>query len=72
MASVVTGSPVLLLLWAWCVLDMPAPREPNNTVLGPGRLPHSTQKPDGELNSDLWGDLGEGPEIEVNSSMKHH
>lgn len=72
MVSVITGSPVLLLLWTWSVLDMPVPWEPSKTALGPGCLPHSTQKLDGDLSSELWGDLGEGPETEVNSLMKHH
>lgn len=51
---------------------MPAPQEPNKTALGPGCLLHSTQKLDEELSSEVWGYLGEGPEIEVNSLMKPH
>lgn len=72
MASAVTGSPVLLLLWTCSALDLPVPWEPNETVLGPDRLSHSIQKLDGELSSELWGYLGEGPEIEVNSLMQPH
>lgn len=53
MASVVTGSSILLLLWTWSVLDMPVPWDPTKTTLGPGCLPHSTQKLDGALSSKL-------------------
>jgi len=40
--------------------------------ISPRHHPPSTQKPGGMLSPQLKGDLGERPEIEVKSLMKHH